>query len=100
ALVARHEAELDGTPPAALSVLSRHLLGTLDLRTAAERRRAHFQALRDALTDETELVPLSDTLPAGVSPLVFPLRVPEERRDALRAELMPRRAASPMPSPA
>src|SRR4051812_37006435 len=74
ALVARHEQAVDAAPVAAMSTLSRQLLAQLDLAAAAERRRTNFEALRDAL-DGADVVPLHDTLPAGVSPLVFPVRV-------------------------
>jgi dTDP-4-amino-4,6-dideoxygalactose transaminase len=99
ALVERHEQALDSAPVAAMSLVSRRLLATLDLAAAAAARRANFEALRDALDGSPlamELEALHDTLPAGVSPVVFPLRVPERSRDALRAELIRRRVYCPV----
>lgn len=85
-LIAAGEEALSTEPPAAMSRVTERLLARLDLREAAERRRANFSLLLELLPND--VVPLYDTLPAGVSPLVLPVRV--AGRDALRSRLAER----------
>jgi dTDP-4-amino-4,6-dideoxygalactose transaminase len=96
ALVDAHEAALDANThsPARMSDISRRLLSRLDLAAAAHARRANFLELLSVLDGSTlsrSLVPLYGSLPAGVSPLTFPVRVRGDRRDALRRELIRRK---------
>ncbi len=81
--------ELTGT-----STVSERLLATIDLAASAEQRRANYAALLDALPAPLE--PLFGELPAGVSPLLLSVTVPEGRRDALRAALIRRRVYCPV----
>lgn len=95
------EEALSDPEPAGTSTVSERLLARLDLAAAAERRRVNFTALLEALPGF--LTPLFRELPAGVSPLLLPVTVAAEKRDALRADLVRRRVYlpvhwSPLPS--
>jgi dTDP-4-amino-4,6-dideoxygalactose transaminase len=88
-LVKSAETALDvHVPHAGASLLSRRLLAALDLGEVMGRRRRNFVALSSSLPSELE--PLYAELPPGVSPLTFPVRVPNGRRDALRQALFDR----------
>lgn len=101
-LFARAERELDtAIPLAAMSEGSARLLAVQDLGAAGQRRRANFASLLAAFDTHPVLQslarPLYRHLPAGVSPLAFPVRLnAPERRDAFRAALRGRDVFCPV----
>lgn len=96
-LLARGDRTLDGRVPyEAMSEVSRTLLARIDLPEVAERRRRNFRALASLLAPDARWAPLFDCLPAGVSPLVYPLRIFGGRRDAVRAALAAQRIYCPV----
>jgi dTDP-4-amino-4,6-dideoxygalactose transaminase len=97
ALLEAGEASLDEELPLeATSRLSERLIAGLDLAEAALRRRANFVGLSEALEGSEAVTPILRELPAGVSPLAFPVRVGGGRRDTLRAELVRRQIFCPV----
>jgi DegT/DnrJ/EryC1/StrS aminotransferase family len=95
-LVDAGESALDDVPLSATSEVSARLLGKYDLAEVAERRRANFAALLDAITDSDAVTPIFRDLPPGVSPLLLPVRVSAGARDSLRKTLIARRVYCPV----
>jgi perosamine synthetase len=58
---------------AAMSSLSRRILGNLDLEDAVGRRRRNYLRLEEALRSMPGIVPLHAALPEGVCPWVLPV---------------------------
>jgi dTDP-4-amino-4,6-dideoxygalactose transaminase len=95
------EDELDRSVPLqAMSLVSERLMGVMDLSDAMARRRRNYSVLLQAFAEEPRLPmigrPLLPALPPGVSPLVFPILVAKERRDALRQQLTSQRVFCPV----
>ncbi len=100
-LFLKAETELDAeTPISGMSEISQRLLGTIDLAEVMAQRRGNFAFLLKAFQDEPRLrcigTPLLADLPAGVSPLVFPITVLQQRRDGLRQHLSDLRVFCPI----
>jgi dTDP-4-amino-4,6-dideoxygalactose transaminase len=64
------------------SLLTRHLLHLQDVPAIVSRRRRNYLFLQERLGDVA--APLFETLPAGVVPLCYPMRVEDNRRVAER----------------
>jgi hypothetical protein len=94
------ERELDArVPVAAMSALSSAIVSATNLQQVMARRRANFRELLAASRGRVlgrVLEPVYRTLPAGVSPLVFPVRVARGTRDALRRRLQEARVFCPV----
>lgn len=96
-LLADGERALDETVPhEAMSEVSGRMLARIDLPQIAARRRRNFRTLEAALPPIAGWSPLFRELPPGVSPLVYPLRISDGRRDAVRAALAARRVYCPV----
>jgi dTDP-4-amino-4,6-dideoxygalactose transaminase len=81
----------DHIPLHSMSEISEKLLRRINLSSVMDRRRSNFSYLLRAFDEEPLCsigTPLLNDLPGGVSPLVFPILVSEERRDALRKHLL------------
>jgi dTDP-4-amino-4,6-dideoxygalactose transaminase len=96
AAVEAGEAALDDQVPLeAMSEVGRRLLAGLDLADVCVRRRLNFATLH-TLVAGLPVQPLRAELPAGVSPLVYPVRIDGGRRNAVRAALAARRIFCPV----
>lgn len=100
-LFAVAERELDTQiPMQGMSEISQDLLKRLNLSDAMERRRSNFLFMLQAFAETPKLqslgVPLIAQLPEGVSPLVFPLRVREKKRDQLSRQLQSQKVFCPI----
>jgi dTDP-4-amino-4,6-dideoxygalactose transaminase len=101
ALFSSAEEELDKEVPLkAMSQISEDLLSVTDLAAVIRQRRRNYSVLLRAFTETPELrfvgTPMLAELPDGVSPLIFPIKVADGRRDALRHQLMSRRVFCPI----
>jgi perosamine synthetase len=65
-----------------MSRFSARILGALDLRTIAERRRRNYLLLLEGLREAAK--PIRETLPPGACPLFYPLEVGDKERVRLR----------------
>jgi dTDP-4-amino-4,6-dideoxygalactose transaminase len=82
-----------------MSALSSAIVSAVNLRQVMARRRANFRELLGASRGRVlgrVLEPIYSVLPAGVSPLVFPVRVARGTRDALRRRLHEARVYCPV----
>jgi dTDP-4-amino-4,6-dideoxygalactose transaminase len=99
-LFAAAETDIDRTEPvAAMSALSSRLLDTTDLGHVMRRRRENFDVLADAFDHRVFggiATPLFTQLALNASPLVFPIRVADGRRDRLRRALADRLVYCPV----
>lgn len=95
------EKELDiQIPLHAMSSVAGRILGKIDLPSVMGQRRRNYAFLLRAFAENPQLqaigTPILNSLPSGVSPLVFPLRVSSERRDGLRRKLVNLRVFCPV----
>jgi dTDP-4-amino-4,6-dideoxygalactose transaminase len=84
---------MDGNPTQtlqvkALSHFTRLRLALADVERVAALRRANYRWVLERFPDSPALEPMFPTLPAGVTPYSFPLRVRRGDRDALRQALV------------
>jgi hypothetical protein len=83
---------MDGSPRQTLEVkmlshFTRLRLGFADVERVAALRRANYRWMLDRFPDSSALEPMFPSLPAGVTPYSFPLRVRRDR-DAIRQALV------------
>jgi hypothetical protein len=95
------ERELDmATPMLSMSMTSRRMVESMEVKSAMEKRRKNFRFLLGRFKNSASLrslaSPIYSRLPAGVSPLLFPIRVKGGRRDALRRALAVKRIYCPV----
>lgn len=100
-LFSSSEDELDSdVPMQAMSQLSVRLMAALNLMEAMDRRRRNYDFLLQQFGDNPLLKsigrPIRTDLQEGVSPLVFPVRISEGRRDVLPRELVSLRVFCPV----
>ena len=101
ALFSEGEKELDSSIPLeAMSPISERLLGMTDFAGVMESRRRNYRFLLKAFAETPQLqtvgTPVLGELPMGVSPLVFPIRVDEQKRDLLRQRLISKQVFCPV----
>lgn len=88
------------TPMEEMSLVSQRVFGQFDLQAVMCRRRENFTVAAEAFAADPGLAkigtPLFSSLPQGVSPLAFPIRVARGRRDLLRSALAARRVFCPV----
>jgi len=95
------ETRLDSDVPMhAMSAISERLMSAMDVPAVMDCRRRNYNFLLQAFNElpllKTVGIPIRTDLPDGVSPLVFPIRVNETKRDLLRRELASCRVFCPI----